>query len=278
MMPEIDCVVNTWERSYHSVLQPGFFYSIEESNDREFNKILLINNVNNITEVMKLADKMVSRAEISTYYLVEEKLPMALEIAGLELADLGRLPHYSDAPFVAITLPGNDWVLYWDAEIELVNRYNWVDQSIQLISGNVDILVANPNWLPNTIRDEMLCEIDSFSLSYGFSDQCFLLKRQNIQQITWDNICPVSLRYPLAHISTLFEQRIDAYMRRSKKLRATFMHATYSHKNEGLSYPMATSSEKARRLIYNFMLKALHYAPFSSPCYKVTPRHSGFHR
>lgn len=227
---------------------------------------------------MKLADKMVSRAEISTYYIVEEKLPMALEIAGLELADLGRLPHYSDAPFVAITLPGNHWLLYWDAEIELLNRYNWVDPSIQLMSSNADILVANPNWLPNTIRDEMLCEVESFLLSYGFSDQCFLLNRKNIQQIIWDKFCPISLRYPLAHISTVFEQRIDAYMRRSQKLRATFMHATYSHKNEGLSYSTATISEKARRLIYNFMLKALQYAPLQSPCFKVTPKHSGYHR
>jgi hypothetical protein len=32
MTPEVDLVVNTWERSYRSVLQPGFFYSIKERN------------------------------------------------------------------------------------------------------------------------------------------------------------------------------------------------------------------------------------------------------
>ena len=270
-MTAIDLIVNVWERTYRSVLQPGFLSAIEEQNQRTLIRKLVINNVADREAVMRLADDLVARGELDSYYIVADQLPLALAATGLSHKDLGRVPHYSDGLLVAVTLPGNEWFLHWDAEIRLRRSANWLDPAIELMSQNTRILAANPNWGQQGIESEAVAKLDGFALSYGFSDQCFLARRSEFAQPIYKCWCPVSLRYPLSHITPIFEQRVDAFARSHRRLRATYLGATYEHPNEGASYPGLSLEERIRKSVNWSLLHLANLFPTSDPRFKINP-------
>jgi hypothetical protein len=276
-MTDVDLVVNVWERTWRNVLEPGYFPAIEEQNGRSFRKVLLINNVTDMSEVMALADARLASGEIDSFYVLEKELPRALEILGLKKEDLGRIPYYSSPPLVALVLPGNDWLLYWDAEIHLRSRYNWVDPALEMMERNANIHCANPAWAKGGVAEETLATFGEFAVGYGFSDQCFLARRSDFIHQDWRCQCLASLRYPLSHITPIFEQRVDAFMRRRRKFRATCLSVTYEHPdNEGASYPPCTLRERLRRKSSNLILAVLNKLPVCNSCLKSNPKPSCF--
>ena len=256
------------------VLEPGYFHSIEKDNNRSFTKTLLINNVKNSSFVKKLAEEAIERGEINRYIFIKQQLPYALKVTGLSISDLGRAYYYSVGPLVASTLPGDDWFLYWDAEVTLSRPCNWVDRAIKLMDSDPRIIVANPNWSTKGIEREMMftSEDGKFAISYGVSDQCFLARRSDLARPIWNYKCPASLRYPLAHIAPVFEQRLDSYTRQCRKLRATYLGVSYNHINEGQSYPETTLLEKMRYLRNTAILSIIKLLPTSNPCWKINPK------
>ena len=83
--------------------------------------------------------------------------------------------------------------------------------------------------------------------------------------------CLASLRYPLSHVAAVFEQRVDAYMRANRRLRATYTGATYEHpKSEGTSHPPAATVVERARLIRNrWVIKFLKRLPIANPRWRV---------
>ncbi len=267
----IDLVVNVFERTYKDVMVPGFFSSIEYQNQRLFNKILLVNNVNDEKDVFAMADSLVARNEIDEWYSVANLLPNALDNVGLTLKDLGRIPYYSTAPLVAANIHKNPFLLYWDADVRLSTPHNWVDEAQILLNRDLKIFCANPSWKGSSVEDETIITSDGFSLGYGFSDQIFLVRRGTFSQPIYNYRCLASLRYPLAHIAPDFEQMIDSFSRVKRLLRATYQDVAYTHPNEGASYPRLTYSEHVRRFIMNRMLQVAQFMPTNNPCLKTNP-------
>jgi hypothetical protein len=148
-----------------------------------------------------------------------------------------------------------------------VEPFNWVDPSIALMRDDPRVAVANPDWGRDDPRTETLEFKDGFSLGYGFSDQVFLVRRSEFARpIYRTRCCPVSLRYPLAHVAAVFEQRVDAYMRAHRRLRATHLRAVYRHPaSEGSAYPDTTAFENLRRLRNAAIVKALRWLPLRHP-------------
>lgn len=249
-------MINVFERTYRDVLTPGFFRDIEAANERPFDrKVVLINNVEDKPRVIELAQDLVENGEITTYVVVEDHLAAALHNVGLTRSDLGRIPHYSDCVLVAIHLPGSPWLCYWDAEVRLETPINWIDPAIALMEQDSRVLVANPNWSVQGLEDEADEMTEDVALGYGFSDHVFLCRRADFRFPIYKYRTPSSLRYPLAHINSVFEQRVDAYMRTHRKLRATYRHAFYTHPDtEGHSYPAASIGELLRYATYQAVL------------------------
>lgn len=216
-------------------------------------RIALINNVVDRSEVDRLADSLVRDGSIDAYFHVADHLDNALTAVGLTQDALGRIPHYSDCAFVALHLCATDYVLYWDADVHMLEPHDWVTPSIERLANQPDALIANPLWSPDRfslekIRAENFEEDESFFKGYGFSDQLFLARTADLQQPIYDYTHPLSLRYPLSHIAPIFEQRLDSYMRRAHKTRLTYKHAGYSHPKmlEGASYPCMQLKERMR--------------------------------
>lgn len=267
-----DLVVNVFERSYRAAMAPGFFPSIEEQNLQRFNKILLINNVKEEDDVFALADSLVARNEIDEWYSVAQYLPKALEMTGLTLKSLGRIPYYSTAPLVAVAIHKNPFLLYWDADIHLSAPHNWIDAGQSLLNRDANIFCVNPRWTGNSVEEESVINSDGFAFGYGFSDQCFLVRRGTFSHPIYNYKCPTSFRYPLAHIAPDFEQMIDSFSRSKRLLRATYLNATYSHPNEGVSYPTPFFAERMHRLFGNMIIRLTQVLPTNNPCLKVNPK------
>lgn len=266
-MDDVDFIINVYESTYRTVLTPGYIKQLTASNKFAFRKVVLVvNNVADPDAVRVLAAKLVNTGEIDAYVLVGEQLDRALRMAGLTKDDLDPVAYYSDWAFVAVFLPGvASWICHWDAEVCLREPVDWISPSIRLMQQDERIAVANPNWAKEGLDRVTRFVTGEFSIGYGFSDQVFLLRTSEFARPIYRHFAPVSLRYPLAHISPIFEQRVDSYMRTQRRLRATYRGAQYFHPNEGSSYPKLSPKQSAARLLIKTALVGMRMLPLTDP-------------
>ena len=270
MAAEIDLVVNTFERTYRATLAPGVFPRIEADNRRLFaRRVALINNVADAADARARADALVARGEIDAFVFVTDRLESALLTCGLTLAELGRIPHYSDCALVAVTLEGSPFLLYWDAEVRLDRPFDWADPAVELMEADRRVFVANPTSWRGEVEWSTFDHTGAFALSYGFSDAVFLGRRADFARPIYRDRCLISLRYPLSHIAADFEQRVDAHMRRHRRLRATHTGVVYRHpESEGGGYPKPTLVETLRHVRNHLIFRAAARSYVNHPCLK----------
>ena len=212
------------------------------------------------------AESLVGRGEIDAYFFVADHFEGALRTCGLTRAELGRIPHYSDCALVAVTLKGSPFLLYWDAEVHLDRRFNWVDPAVELMEADRRVFAANPTSWRGEVDWSTFDHAGPFALGYGFSDAVFLGRRAELARPIPSDRCLISLRYPLSHIAPDFEQRVDAHMRRHRRLRATHPGVVYRHpESEGGGYPRPSLLEALGRarnyLIFRLAAKSPHQPP-----------------
>lgn len=268
-MPDVDLVVNCFERTYRAVLGGELLKEIAAQNCFAFaSRTVLINNVADRAEAQRLGDAAVARGAIDRFVFVADHLDDALARTGLMRTDLGRVLHYSDAPLVAAALPGASWLLYWDADVRLREPIDWIDPAIALMERDPRVLVANPNWVDPTLEREAVEQVGDFTLGQGFSDQLFLARRADLAQPIYRRRCLALYRYPLSHVADVFEARVDAHMRHDGRLRATYRPATYVHPTEGAgaSYPAQSIGERMRGVWHRAVLAGLRASPVRSRC------------
>jgi hypothetical protein len=70
-------------------------------------------------------------------------------------------------------------------------------------------------------------------------------------------------------VASIFEQRLDAYMRCERRPRATSLNVTYLHPPEGETYPKATRLERLRPRRNKLVLRATRKLPTSDPRFAV---------
>jgi hypothetical protein len=264
--PDVDLVVNCFERSYRKVLAPGFFAAIAADNGRAFAcRTVVINNVDSREDAAALAQARVDAGEIDRYVFVADRLDEALARTGVTRADLEPIPYFTDFALVAVTLDGPDWMLMWDADVRLREPADWVTPAIALMDRDRRIMAANPNWPVDNLGEFTLETDGDFALGQGFTDQAFLVRRSEMARPIYTQRCVALRRYPLSYVGAIFEARVDAHMRHAGRLRATYRHAVYDMEVEmGTSWPSLTPRERAlqaRDLLIIKTLRALPWRP-----------------
>ena len=264
---DIDLVVNCYERTYRSVLAPGFFPAIEAANHRRFGcRTALINNVDDRAAAEALAQALVEAGEIDRFVFVEHRIATALAKCGLTTAELQPISHWTDFALVIATLDGPDWFVHWDAEVVLRDPVDWVGPAIELMDADPRILCANPNstdppdspWFDERVGD--------FGLGQGFSDQVYMGRRREFGAPIYSQWCIARWRYPLCELGAVFEARIDAHMRHNGRLRATHRFAYYEHASEmGVAYPVADLHTRARRAARHLTIAGMRRLPWRPP-------------
>jgi len=269
--PAVDFAVNTFERTYREVLAPGFIANMIVDHRYSFSRrIVMINNVKDRENAKERADSLKRSGEITEYYFVADLLDKTLQRAGLTLADLQPNVHYTDCSLTAIFLDGSDFLVYCDADVRLKEPHDWITQSIKLMTQDARIAVANPNWTPDTLKQEAREFCGEFGIGYGFSDQLYLIRRSEFARPIYKFHVPISLRYPLSATGRVFEQMVDSYMRVNGRMRATLRTSNYIHDaEEGATYAKLRVCDRLLQLRNTALLSTLKILRLKHPRYHV---------
>lgn len=264
-MPDVDLVVNTFEKTYRSVLGTNMLEQIECENRFAFaRRVVLINNVDDREDAESLAQEAVERGWIDAYAFIDEHLPSALAKTAVPEAEMQRTGHFTDCALVAVTIEGSPWLLYWDADVRLAEPHDWVSPSLELMQSDERVMAANPS----PLEVKAIERREGFVLTQGFSDQLFLCRRREFAQPIYGERCVARWRYPMIAIEPIFEARVDSWMRHNERLRAVYMNARYVHPKhgEGDRYPGMTLSERLRRFSGLVVIAILRRAPWTPRC------------
>jgi hypothetical protein len=269
---DVELVINAFERNYRSVLAAGFFTGIERQNSFRFSRrVALINNVADVEDARARAETLVASGELNAHHVVSERLPEALRMAGLRRKDLGRLLHYSDCSLVAVTLEGSPWLLYWDPDIYLEQPRDWITPSLDRMDSDRRLMVANPLWEDPTL-EATTQELDGdFAIGQGFSDQVYLVRREEFAAPIYSQRCIARYRYPVSAVCDVFEARVDSWMRHHGRLRLTYLPARYRHlvRAQGSAGERRRTIEEVRRARNAGVLKLLSHSPWKPACCRL---------
>lgn len=256
-------VVNAFERNIEKVLRLGFFPGIERQNRCHFaERTLLINNVMDPARARDRAVRIFDSGEISSVHFVDSHIDNVLATLGLSKGEFGRLLHHSDCALVAPFITSSSYLLYWDADILLDCPVDWVEGAIDLLESQPSIFCVTPRpcWWDSS-RELTVSNRSGFALGYGFSDQIFLVRTDELRQPIYRESCPASARYPASHVAATFEQRLDSYMRRNHRLRAVFLNSVFDHQGRSWYWPR-NIPEAVRFIGKRFTSRALKSWPF----------------
>lgn len=226
--------IKVYENDWEYILKNNYLDKIISRCNYNFErKILFINNVNNLEKVKRYANKKVSQGIIDGCFVVDEYANEALNYFNIEKESFKGGYYYSIAELVSIYLCETKYLLHFSSDTFLAeNNIDWIDDAIKVFEEKEDIIVANPTWnfSYEKAKKESIFEIDDFYVSYGFSDQCYLIKTNVFKKQIYNENHIDSVRYP-KYGGQLFEKRVDSFMRNHNKLRITSKKVSYLHVN-----------------------------------------------
>ena len=266
-MSDVELSVTVWERTWESALTRAFFARITDSLGRDFDRTTVtINNVRDPASVRARASELIGSGVIDDFVEVSDHLDAALEKTGLSRRELEPLPWYTDHFLVKVCAPGPRWLVHWDTDIVQVRPGDWVTPSIQFLNEHPDVVVAGPGWSDErSMRSETLRQDGEFNIGYGFTDQIFMVERERFAAPIYDHFTIASWWYPTAHITPIFEQRIDAWMRRKRLPRATYRAVTAVHDERMVDQPRGTRMQRMRRIAQLSVYRSAQRLPVVAP-------------
>ena len=259
--PDVDLVVNCFERTYRDVLRPATFERIAADNRRRFAyRTALVNNVEDRREAERQGEALVASGAADRVVFVADRIHAAVARTGVSR---GELSWHLDWALAAVTLDGLNWMLHWDADVVLREPADWIGPSLALMAADHRVLVANPNWEDPTLGRFTSEDAGAFALGHGFSDQVFLGRRSELGAPIYSQRCVARRRYPYPGS---FEARVDAHLRHAGRLRATFRDAVYEHPVAmGTSWPDHTLRRRAAFNANALAIRALGALPWRPP-------------
>ena len=212
-------------------------------------KQLIINNVKDIDTVRAYAEEKVRKGVIDTYYIAADYEREALDFFQIDRDSFGKGYYYSIAELVGIYLSETTYHLHFSSDaIMAPASESWIPEAIALMDNREDLVVANPAWNRKfkKVAREAIDETDDFFISYGFSDQCYLVRNEVFRRPIYNERNAASERYP-AYGGELFEKRVDSFMRNHQLKRLTHKHASYLHRN----FPKNPLLKKIKEMMLN---------------------------
>lgn len=269
MSPSVSLIVNTFQRTFEMVLSPEYFASIQSQNQFHFDEVvLLINNVDDPEIVHARADDLVATGVVSAYFDVGDVLPRALQALHLTEGYLGSSPHFSDHLLIEPFVVTSDYYVHWDADVSLEESSNWITPSVALLEREERVFIVSPQ---QHIREscQWAKKTDEFLFDYTFSDQLFLTRRSQMLEPIYDQWCPASLRFPVAHQTIVLEQHLESHIRNHRLWHAFYTGATFTH--EGVKWYWPKGPRETIKFVRNrIFARILRYQPFTrNPRWKI---------
>ncbi|AOW08134.1 hypothetical protein [Flavobacterium gilvum] len=226
--------IKVYENDWKYILYGNYLEKlINNCNHDFFLKQLIINNVNDVNEVLKYAEKKVTDGVIDKIIVVNSHEKIVLKYFNLEKDSFNGGFNYSIAELTGIYFCETDYLFHFSSD-SFVNNigFDWIKKAVENLEKDDRFIVANPTWNNNfeEAKNEAHCEIDDFYVGYGFSDQCYLIKSEVFKSQIYSEKNIDSERYP-NYGGELFEKRVDAFMRNINNLRITSKEVSYIHVN-----------------------------------------------
>lgn len=231
--PTVTFETKVWEGDFRTVLDEERLGRAIAHNSWSFTtRVVYVNNVDNPSRVLRLARRLVAAGVLDDVVLVDEHATAALNHFGVSRSDLGRGYVYSISELVGLFLCETDYLLHFAGDSTIRQPADWMPAALDLLGRRPDVAVVNLSWTPDrsAVEAESFARDGDFLLGYGFSDQMYLVRSSDFKQPIYGESHPDSQRYP-EYGGELFEKRVDAWMRRRQRLRATWTPGHYVHEN-----------------------------------------------
>lgn len=222
-----------WENDWEVLLRHGRLCDMVERCDYLFDKrIIIINNVHNRQKVDHYARRCVDQGVLDDYYFAEDYADEALKYFGVAKDNFGRGYNYSISEFVELFVTSTDYLVHFSSDAILEKKYDWITPALNLFADRDDITVINPSWdrKYDEVRNEGFKHYEHYVIGYGFSDQSYMVRTDELRKQIYNERNEQSERYP-KYADELFEKRVDAYMRNHQRMRATLLDVSYLHRN-----------------------------------------------
>lgn len=230
---EVTFETKCYEKDWEIILKTDRLEKAIKNCNYDFKeRVLYINNVNDIKKVSAYAQKLVDRKVLTSYVIVDEHADQVLRYFNISKEDFKGGYYYSIQELTGIYLCRTEYLLHFSGDAMITKPFDWIDDAIEKINSSDKIKTANPVWNNkyNEAKNESSGEDDKFYIGYGFSDQCYLIKTEDFKKPIYNEKNVQSERYP-KYGGELFEKRTDAWMRNNDFLRLTCKKGSYIHKN-----------------------------------------------
>lgn len=242
IIPKVTFATTVWEKDWRFVLQTSDYLSIKQIANHQFffsEKLLIINNVEDLSSVKKVACRLIDEGILSRFVVVDEIVEEMLLFFGLKREDF-RSDHgkvsdwvYYNAlgPLAALYSCQSEYLLYHTGDVRLDRAVDWIPKAIDMMEKYPIFKVANLLWNGKTeeARRESYKKRKGFYFAKdGFSDQQFLVKKETFCQPIYQSIHPESGHFPRGEV---FERRAYSAMREKGWQRLIFSHGSYTHEN-----------------------------------------------
>ncbi len=237
-----------WENDWEKILKDPNYLKDNQISNNDFSfseKIVIINNVKNLKEVVSYAKQLVDKNILTDYFIAQDLASDVLKFFNLKKCDFkaGEDANkyigvddnwvYFNAIGVmtAIYLCKTDYFLYFTGDSFLKEKVNWIKKSIDLMEKKKNFKVANLTWNGNykeAMKESYKARKDFFISKNGFSDQCFLVRKDDFQKPIYNEIRDDANHFPRGDV---FEKRVYSYMLNHGWKRITYRHGSYYHEN-----------------------------------------------
>jgi hypothetical protein len=247
-LPSVTFATACWERDWKQILLDPHYLAQRQIANHLFpfaEKLLVINNVNDLGAVQDAAQKKIDEGVLSRYVVAEQTAKDLLGFFQLKREDFRPGPDahlYRDvdadwiyfnalAPLTAIYCCQSDYLLYMTGDARLDEPVDWIGRALRLMEKKPIYKVANLNWSSN--NDGAKKESDGkckgfYVSSRGFSDQMFLVKCADVRAPIYGEAAEDAVQYPRGDV---FEKRLFTAMRKRNWLRLTYSKGSYIHEN-----------------------------------------------
>lgn len=231
MFPTVTFATTCWEKDWRLILLDPEYLRGKQIGHHLFpfaERLLIINNVNDLEAVKKAAQEKVDQGILTRYVVAED----ILSFFNLSRSDFNDWQYYNAlGPFNAIYHCQSDYLLYLTGDVYLKKPVSWLEKALRFMEKKGQVKVANLTWNDNyreAKKESYRGTWNFYVADQGFSDQMFLVRKADFRAPIYREIRPDSHHYPRGDV---FEKRVFSYMKNREWERITFRHGSYTHEN-----------------------------------------------
>lgn len=227
----ITLVTTIYEKDFEYILNTNSWF-FNYTNDLISNKIILINNVQNLDKFNPLKEKFDKDFD---FYYTEDYIDIINDTFNLNINKNEKSYYYSVQHYCSLILCQTNYLFYVgaDCKIHSDNLTDFFQNSIKTINNDDDIISTTIFWndlnlLSQAVRNEELTitkKNDTFYLSKIFSDQVYFISKNKVLLIDFTNENNLHT-FPDYAINS-FEYRLTNYLITNKKYRGIIKNGSY---------------------------------------------------